>query len=57
MKKPVKIKKICKKTTSRKNKCSSEPINSRTNQQVYLKDHSFRSVFHTLALAQCNTEL
>lgn len=58
MKRTVKIEKKLKKATSRKNKNSSGPISySRTNLQVYFKEHLFRSVFHTPALAQCNTEL
>lgn len=56
MKRTVKIEKKLKKATSRKNKNSSGPI-SYSNLQVYFKEHLFRSVFHTPALAQYNTEL
>lgn len=57
MKKTIKNKQELKKATSRKNENSSGPINhSRTNLQVYFKN-IFGSVFCTLAVAQCNTEL
>lgn len=58
MKKTVKIEKQLKKATSRKNKNSSGPIKIfKDKAAIYLKKNLFKSIFHRLALKQCNIEL